>query len=293
LLAAVDAFVADSNSAHATYGPMSTWDTSLVTSMQGIFCAYPYENYFSDQGCNPNKANLLDADTDLSGWDTSNVESMEHMFTWQESYGGIGLGSWDTSRVNDFDYMFLGANAFNADIRRWDVSKGTKFHKMLGSFQSWVFNHDVSSWNVAQAQDMSYMFLDADNLGALDPCYKRRIYDSFGSQVGALFTAVATGRYGHWAQYPECPSGAIIELTGDQPQLLFGDPGAPTCKLFLDRDNSRLESTCSIFTNRRRLEAECVECKSEIENLKAQVKELHHSLSKLIPVSNASNGVGS
>ena len=61
-----DAWLADSAAAEATYGHISTWDTSGVTLMRGLFCAL--SGY---SGCNG---------PGIGAWDTSGVTNMDHMF---------------------------------------------------------------------------------------------------------------------------------------------------------------------------------------------------------------------
>ena len=58
---AVAAWLADASAAETTYGHISTWDTSGVTDMEGLF----EESSFNE---------------DIGAWDTSGVTSMEGMF---------------------------------------------------------------------------------------------------------------------------------------------------------------------------------------------------------------------
>ena len=43
---------------------------------------------------------------DLSGWDTSNVETMEDMFYGCRSLESLDLSGWNTSNVKYMGYMF-------------------------------------------------------------------------------------------------------------------------------------------------------------------------------------------
>ena len=61
-------------------------------------------------------------DSDLSGWDVSNVTTMEHMFFRCESFKGKGLENWDVSNVKDISGMFNNCHKFNCDLNKWDVS---------------------------------------------------------------------------------------------------------------------------------------------------------------------------
>ncbi len=58
---AVDAWLADPTAAEATYGHISTWDTSGVTSMRNLF---HMKRTFNE---------------DIGAWDTSGVTTMEGM----------------------------------------------------------------------------------------------------------------------------------------------------------------------------------------------------------------------
>ena len=62
LRTAVEAYNADAASATATYGPISSWDVSAVTSMHGLV------------------ADLEQFNADISSWDTSSVTDMGAMF---------------------------------------------------------------------------------------------------------------------------------------------------------------------------------------------------------------------
>ena len=62
LRAAIAAYTANAASATATYGPISSWDVSAVTDMNGLF------------------ANRNNFNADISSWDTSRVTDMAYMF---------------------------------------------------------------------------------------------------------------------------------------------------------------------------------------------------------------------
>ena len=62
LRAAIAAYTANAASATATYGPISSWDVSAVTDMNGLF------------------SGLAQFNADISSWDTSSVTDMRYMF---------------------------------------------------------------------------------------------------------------------------------------------------------------------------------------------------------------------
>jgi surface protein len=79
---AVAVWVSDATAAEATYGHISTWDTSGVTDMEKLFCAQE-----SWSNCNTAAASFNE-----------------------------DIGAWDTSGVTTMDLIFNGASAFNQDL---------------------------------------------------------------------------------------------------------------------------------------------------------------------------------
>jgi surface protein len=55
--------------------------------------------------------------------------------------------------------MFINAYVFNSDISQWDVSKVTNMRYMF--FHATAFNRDISSWDVSKVTDMNDMFRNA------------------------------------------------------------------------------------------------------------------------------------
>jgi len=74
------------------------------------------------------------------------------------------IGSWDVSAVTDTSWLFVdasrhpfpGANKFNGDLSKWDVSSVTNMYNMFNSASS--FNGDLSKWDVSSVQGMRAMF---------------------------------------------------------------------------------------------------------------------------------------
>jgi len=79
---------------------------------------------------------------------------------------------------------------------------------------------------------------------------------------------------------PQAQDGAIIEMTGDDPKLIFGTLENPTCQLSIDRPNGRLVSTCSIQDSRRRLE-EAFDCEAKHAALEQKYEALRTEVSEL------------
>jgi surface protein len=143
---AVDAWLFNKSDATLIYGPMSTWNTSLVTNMADLFYA-GYNALYKDE--------LRSFNENLSLWDTRRVTTMSFMFSWTQAFNG-NLSSWNVSQVEDMSYMFNYAYAFNGDVSSWDVSSVTDMSSMFSSASA--FDGDVTSWDVSNVSDMADMF---------------------------------------------------------------------------------------------------------------------------------------
>jgi surface protein len=137
---------ADTSDFDATYGDITGWNTSCITSFANTFAR-------------------SDFNQDISGWDTANIVDMTTMFDGNKFFNQ-SIGSWDTSKVTAMEGMFYcdyGAGyvcAFNQPIDNWNVSSVINFVMM---FDSSSFNQPIGSWDTSSVTDMANMFN-----GALD-----------------------------------------------------------------------------------------------------------------------------
>ena len=193
---AVYMWISDKTSAATTYGDISTWDTSLITDMSGLFKGYATFNDDISNWDTTKVTNMSEMfygayyfNQDL-GWDTSSVADMSYMFSRSGLWGGVGdwitssvtnmeqmfsdtmyfkeyIGNWDTSSVTNMKNMFSGATAFNNGKEKgmqgspmnWDTSS---VHDMSGMFGgATAFNGDIGNWCTSSVHDMSDMFNDA------------------------------------------------------------------------------------------------------------------------------------
>jgi surface protein len=53
---------------------------------------------------------------------------------------------------------------FNEDVSSWNVANATDFSYMFSYFQ--LFNSDVSGWNVANATNLSFMFRECESFNS-------------------------------------------------------------------------------------------------------------------------------
>jgi surface protein len=107
----------------------------------------------------------LHFNSDISGWDTSNVVNMSCMFSECLAFNQP-IGSWNTSNVTNMFYMFKNAIAFNQPINynsttdSWNTLNVTNMSFMFwGTF---AFNQPIGSWNTSNVTNMSYMFFYAN-----------------------------------------------------------------------------------------------------------------------------------
>ena len=149
-----------------TYGPISEWDTSEVTSMANLFegkGSFNTDISSWDVSKVTNMESMFNGaaafNTDISSWDVSKVTNMEYMFNGAALFNQ-DIGSWDTYQVTNMNSMFRDANAFNQDIGSWDVSNVTNMESMFNGAA--VFNQDITSWDTYQVKNMKSMFRDAN-----------------------------------------------------------------------------------------------------------------------------------
>jgi len=106
---------------------------------------------------------------DVSGWDTSNVTNMMHLFYSAYSFnnGGVPLattpGGWNTSNVTNFDGMFNFDLSFNQDVSSWNTSRAQVMSSMF--YGAYSFNNGgvplattPGGWNTSNVTNFSFMF---------------------------------------------------------------------------------------------------------------------------------------
>jgi len=139
---AVTDWVTDSVSATTTFGDISDWDISAVTSL--------HETFASKTSFNEN----------IGGWDTSAVTSFYATF-YSASIFNQNIGEWSTSALSDFRRTFYKADAFNQNIGGWDTSA---VNTLVRTFHSAAaFDHNIGGWNTSAVTSMDYAFYMAEN----------------------------------------------------------------------------------------------------------------------------------
>ena len=127
------------------------WDTSNITSMNGMF------------GSCSALENL-----DVSKFNTSNVTNMRYMFSGCKSLTTLDVSKWNTSKATDMSYMFSGCNSLtNLDVSKWNTSNVTNMSDMFFKCNE-LTTLDVSKWDTSNVTDMHYMFNDCNKLTTLN-----------------------------------------------------------------------------------------------------------------------------
>ena len=134
--------------------PISTWNTSKVTDMAGLFAVrQDWMNGQSDyDSCVLTKADFND---DISAWDTSSVTNMSFMFHSASAFNQP-LNEWRVDNVTDIHSMFSGASSFNQPLNDWRVDNVTNMHAMFWGASA--FDQDLSDWKVDKVTRMDGMF---------------------------------------------------------------------------------------------------------------------------------------
>ena len=138
---------------------ISTWNTSQVTDMSGLFgrTGLNENDDVEDTSC-VLLADLPLFNDDISAWDTSRVTTMEKMFKGQSAFNQP-LGDWQVDNVEDMMSMFSGASSFNHPIGGWQVHNVWNMRSMFDGASS--FNQPLGDWRVHRVLDMKWMFKDA------------------------------------------------------------------------------------------------------------------------------------
>ena len=169
-----------------TIAGMSKWSTASLTTMSDMFLA----------------ANKINAD--LGKWDVSKVRSIRTAFQNANNFVGTGLSKWITSSLTDLAFTFNDADAMNADLGGWDVSKVTTLSSSFKNTAGFT-GAGLDKWSVAAVKDMSNTFSGAN---ALTSCNKRKIADAWASS--AVFTA--TAYVAEWVD-DTCTFAALTDAT--------------------------------------------------------------------------------
>ena len=182
---------------------LSSFDTSNVTNMTGMFISSSFKNLDLSKF---NTSNVTDmtamfagtsnlTSLDLSSFDTSNVTNMEIMFS-SSAIKELILSDFNTSNVVDMSSMFEDtSNLMSLDLNNFDTSKVTDMSYMFAD--SSITTLDISSFNTSKVTSMRYMFKNASNLTTIYVGTKWKepsganMFDGCNKLVGSCGTSYA------------------------------------------------------------------------------------------------------
>ena len=104
---------------------------------------------------------------DISGWDTSSITNMSHMFQGASAFNQP-LDNWDVSKVTEMSYMFYGASAFNKPLNNWNVSKVTYMMEMFKDARA--FNQPLDGWKFYYFRGSLYNIFSGSGLNQENYC---------------------------------------------------------------------------------------------------------------------------
>ncbi|MBO4571545.1 MAG: BspA family leucine-rich repeat surface protein [Bacteroidales bacterium] len=183
----VDAY----NSPHPVYVNWNEAEaTATVSTPAGSFrtgpmCAHMFSYFYAlEEIVNLNSLDTSDAQdmgsmftyagyrskkltVDVSGFNTSNVTTMYHMFYFCESVEELDVSGWDTGNVTNFDNTFRSCSKLKAlDLSSFNTSKATVFRSMFNRCES-IEELDADSFNTGKGELMTYVFYKMTKLRRL------------------------------------------------------------------------------------------------------------------------------
>ena len=131
------------------------FDTSKVEDMSYMF--YDFSTMNTD------KNGILDLN--LSNWDLTNVEDMNHMFSKVVLIKSVTFGDVNTLNLKDMSNMFhLCSRIKSIDMSSFDTDNVTNMSHLFDSCRLLESLPNINSWNVSKVEDMSYILNNDSNI---------------------------------------------------------------------------------------------------------------------------------
>jgi surface protein len=103
-----------------------------------------------------------------SNFDTDQVTDMESMFSNCDSLTSLDLSSFDTNQVTNMSYMFSGCDYLTSlDLSNWNTSNVTNMRMMFASCTS-LTSLNLSSFDTSNVRNMNSMFYNCKSLTTLN-----------------------------------------------------------------------------------------------------------------------------
>ena len=97
---------------------------------------------------------------DISGWNTSNVTTMENMFSFCDKLKNIiGIENLDVSKVEDANAMFYWCkNLVELDLTNWNPISLENMSNMFGYCSNLKIIKNIKNWQLPNIKGVRYMF---------------------------------------------------------------------------------------------------------------------------------------
>ena len=108
------------------------------------------------------------SELDLSGLDTSQVATMNDMFSYCTSLASLNLSNWDTSSVTNMYNMFNSCSALSSlDLSHFNTSNVADMSYMF-NYCTGLASLNLNNWDTRNVTNMNGMFYSCSNLQSLD-----------------------------------------------------------------------------------------------------------------------------
>ena len=107
------------------------------------------------------KCKSLVSISDMSNWNTSQLNNIESMFRECQSLMKLpDISNWNISNVNDLSYLLHNCSSLTEipDISKWDTSNVNDMNYMFSGCKSLISLPDISKWNTSNVNDMTALF---------------------------------------------------------------------------------------------------------------------------------------
>ena len=103
---------------------------------------------------------------DISGWDTSNVITMENMFSFCDKLKNIiGIENLDVSKLENANNMFFCCKKLvELDLTKWNPVSLQYTRQMFYECSNLKIIKNIENWQLPNIKDVSYMFCDCAKL---------------------------------------------------------------------------------------------------------------------------------
>ena len=138
-------------------------DTHLITDMSNLFKNSVRKNYDGIENWDTSNVEYMHGmfsyniffNNDISKWNVSKVRIMSQMFHLALIFNKP-LNDWNVKNVENMNMMFNSAKEFNQPLNNWNVSKVKKMNGMFAN--TCKFNQNINDWNISNVEEMDNMF---------------------------------------------------------------------------------------------------------------------------------------